>query len=51
MMDLLMRYGHIPIAVLLLAILHGVKFRIEWEKNGDGKSRLKYRIYFANKSE
>lgn len=46
-----MEAGHITIIGLALAILHGIKFRFEWERNGDGKSRLKYRIYFANKNE
>jgi hypothetical protein len=50
-MDFLMHYGHIPIMALLLGIIHGLKFRFEMEKNGDGKRRIKYRIYFANKSE
>jgi len=49
--DFVMHYGHLPITVLLLLILHGIKFRFELEKNGDGKTRLKYRIYFANKQE
>jgi len=47
----LMQVGHITIISLALAILHGIKFRFEWEKNGDGKARLRYRIYFANKRE
>jgi len=46
-----MSAGHITIVGLLLAILHGLKFRFEMVKNGDGKARLRYRIYFANKAE
>jgi len=47
----LMEAGHLTIISLGLAMMHGVKFRFEWERNGDGKARLRYRIYFANKNE
>jgi len=47
----MMEVGHVTIISLLLGIIHGLKFRVEWERNGDGKARLKYRIYFANKNE
>lgn len=46
-----MQAGHVTIIALLGAIMHGLKFRFELIKNGDGKTRLKYRIYFANRHE
>lgn len=47
----LMQIGHVTIIGLLLGIMHGLKFRIEVEQNGDGKKTYKWRVYFADRHE
>ena len=47
----LMEVGHFTIIGLLLGILHGIKFRVEVERDGDGRKRYRWRVYFADRHE
>jgi len=47
--DFAMRWGHLPIIGLIVAHMHGVRFRLNIWRNGGAVPRIRWSVYIERK--
>lgn len=48
--ELLQHYGHVPILFVVVALLLGARVHIRIERNGSGKPKLRFNMWFEGRS-